>query len=784
MMKWIYKLSTAVVGLALLAAPLGVVRAEPIGTYEDNASFGSHTSISFRGENYMRQNTNPDSPVGIYIRHNATYRDNNGNQLELDPSNNCQPEDDKYGGSKRIVDIKKSGDVFKGNVKLYSYDYYSSKKCKFEKDIATNVTIEDPKKLYKNYDPNTDPNRDGYDEEQIELDQECAIQSGALAWLICPALDTINGAIEYVLNKIVVPLLEFQPLDEGQDGIKAVWTVFRDLANIAFIFIFFAIVFAHLTSWNIDAYTIKKMLPRLVAASILVQFSYLISGLIIDLGNVLGYGISGLIHEAVKGIPNVTTAAEPSGMAQNAGKLVLGVLGVAAVGFVGIGMALLFALGAVVSFAGMVLALVFRHLFLVMMIILSPLAMAAMVLPNTEKFFKFWRENFIRMVLMFPLMTLVFSLGAILGVGANGAANNGGAKPIEQFLASAFPLIAFMLIPFTFRMAGSVVNKWTGLAIGKAGNFGKNLRKGKTAQAIKESKQERALTDFGGKTNKAAKAFYGFKAGGSPMTATGKRKLSGRYDKLMKEQGSDVAAQVNRSNLDFTKKKAAYFEIAQGKNNAATGVDGSNPMAQSQAIKALGQMGGWEELRALKVMKDSKQIQQSVWDDGMRENIGDAIKKAPDLAIPNSFRSANGAKMVEYHGSTGGAAIEAAASDEESRRSLFLAFKNVAESPSLKGRLDSEFAAHMLRKADTFKSESVEVERIRLNSKGQQERYKEVVSGDQFLRENLVQTAAPDPEKPNSVGSAQVGKSPSVPPSKRPSTGESGMPPTGPAGSH
>ena len=44
-----------------------------------------------------------------------------------------------------------------------------------------------------------------------------------------------------------------------------------------------------------DAYHIKKIWPKLIMATILVQFSFLLSGLLVDIGNILGAGIGDLL---------------------------------------------------------------------------------------------------------------------------------------------------------------------------------------------------------------------------------------------------------------------------------------------------------------------------------------------------------------------------------------------------------------------------------------------------------------------------------------------------------
>ena len=54
---------------------------------------------------------------------------------------------------------------------------------------------------------------------------------------------------------------------------------------------FLAIIISQLTGFGISNYGIKKMLPRLIIAAILVNLSIYICQIAVDLSNILGYGL-------------------------------------------------------------------------------------------------------------------------------------------------------------------------------------------------------------------------------------------------------------------------------------------------------------------------------------------------------------------------------------------------------------------------------------------------------------------------------------------------------------
>ena len=54
------------------------------------------------------------------------------------------------------------------------------------------------------------------------------------------------------------------------------WNTFRDIANVIFVILLMVVIFSQLTGVGIDNYGIKKILPKLIIAAILINLSYLI----------------------------------------------------------------------------------------------------------------------------------------------------------------------------------------------------------------------------------------------------------------------------------------------------------------------------------------------------------------------------------------------------------------------------------------------------------------------------------------------------------------------------
>jgi len=201
----------------------------------------------------------------------------------------------------------------------------------------------------------------------------------------------------------------------------------RNFANVGFVVGFLIIIFSQVTSLGVTNYGVKKTLPRLVIAAILVNLSYWISAIAVDVSNIAGAGI----YDIMAGVKNNMNI----GISANWGNIIAGLLGgggiavaggavvVAAAGAVvaaGGGTAILFLalpllLSAVLAVVVAALILVARQALVVILIILSPLAFVALLLPNTEKLFDKWRSAIVSILVMYPIISIIFGGAQIAG---------------------------------------------------------------------------------------------------------------------------------------------------------------------------------------------------------------------------------------------------------------------------------------------------------------------------------------------------------------------------------
>ena len=295
----------------------------------------------------------------------------------------------------------------------------------------------------------------------------CDVQG--IGWIICPVSNWLADGIDFMYSALQ-EFLKTKPLEttNQNSGIYLAWVIMRNISNVAFIVAFLVIIYSQLTSVGISNYGVKKMLPRLVIAAVLVNLSFTFCAVLLDLSNVTGYAF----QDAFMGIKNtISTVGENTGVGWTWSELIVmilsnGALAGGVVATVAMGAELLpLALSALVGI-GLVLLLVLlimaaRQALIVILIIISPLAFVCYLLPGTEKWFKKWRDLFFTMLVFFPAFAVVFGGAQLAGIiiiqNATGA--NGG---IMQILGMVVQVIPLALTPIILKLSGGVLGKFAG----------------------------------------------------------------------------------------------------------------------------------------------------------------------------------------------------------------------------------------------------------------------------------------------------------------------------------
>lgn len=427
----------------------------------------------------------------------------------------------------------------------------------------------------------------GDDGNQSENEEESSCEGEGLAgFLACDVIITITEWVESLLTTIVEflfkpDLLEIANTDQAE---YQVWSNVRDIANALLGVAFMIIIFSLAFSINVDAYTIKRLLPKLLTTTIAIQASFVISALMVDVSIVLGEGLEGLTNQVLG--ETLNSVNENWGVEENIGGAVtsVGLGAVAAVGMwkVFAGFAFIApVLGSVVLLAllvvfGVFLIVALRELFIFLFVVLSPIFFLANLLPATEKFFKFWWSNFTRLLLMYPFMILMVQLGNIAALTRlidssppDDTADSLTAL-LDPFMAILLQLAGLIGIFFAFKIGGSVMSMafqgasrltrtGAGKSGGKGGAQGQGLL-GKIRHGISQREGERAAGYGGNKASRilaSPKAAWGRnqKLPGGDKTAAQKafefNQSAGEAGKTIEGMGLDPDALEKGSQLNL-----------------------------------------------------------------------------------------------------------------------------------------------------------------------------------------------------------------------------------------
>lgn len=297
--------------------------------------------------------------------------------------------------------------------------------------------------------------------------QSCNIDM--VGWLVCPVMrfmaQIVDQAYVAISTMLTTPAINTST-EDGNPMFKA-WSYMRNFANIAFVIAFLIIIFSQLTSVGLNNYGIKKMLPRLIVAAILVNVSYWICVIAVDISNILGVSLKTLMDTGSTSL-YIDGGAANSGGGGGWDVLTVGLLGtVGAATVLYLGLSILFPMliAALFAIVTVVIVLTMRQALIIILVVISPLAFVAYLLPNTEKWFNKWRELFQVLLLMFPIIAVIFGGSALAStIIANVASSTPPPNNmILQVMAAGITIIPLFIVPIVMKTAGGLLNRFGGM---------------------------------------------------------------------------------------------------------------------------------------------------------------------------------------------------------------------------------------------------------------------------------------------------------------------------------
>lgn len=304
----------------------------------------------------------------------------------------------------------------------------------------------------------------------------CYDSASALGWILCPIIKATANAVDGLYESIIEPFLSInaETFNTGS-GVYQAWQLFQSFANIVFVILFLITIFSQLTGFGIDNLGIKRLLPKLIIAAILVNLSYIICQALVDLSNIIGYGANHLFDNiTINGENGVSTGQ--SAITSLISLLGLGggaTIAVATAPIWGPSMIIPILLTLVSLLIGLVFAFVLlgaRQAGVIILVFLAPIAFVLYMLPNTKPIFDKWKKAFTGLLLLYPICGLL--------MGGSKFAGNVLISTSKSFwvaaIGSLLSVIVFFFIPSLVRNSMTAV----GNVGARISNLGQNLSRG------------------------------------------------------------------------------------------------------------------------------------------------------------------------------------------------------------------------------------------------------------------------------------------------------------------
>ncbi|MCL2869767.1 type IV secretion system protein, partial [Candidatus Saccharibacteria bacterium] len=284
---------------------------------------------------------------------------------------------------------------------------------------------------------------------------DCKANAGTMGWLTCSIMEAVADGIQLMWNWVGGAMVIPSGFFSGSTGLTSgaayeVWSNFRNVANILFVILFLVVIFSQLTGIGIKNYGIKKILPKLIITALLVNLSYFLCVIAVDLSNIIGASLNDFLGSLGPG-------ATASGAGALGAVLGTGATGVSivssAIGMVGIAnpgviLTILIVFVVVLIFMFILFTiLAIRKIAVLILLVISPIAFLLYLLPGTNGMFKKWWKMFYTLLILYPVCGLVMGMGKFAGdlIIATSKGIPGGW--FIQLLAGFMPFLPVIIIP-------------------------------------------------------------------------------------------------------------------------------------------------------------------------------------------------------------------------------------------------------------------------------------------------------------------------------------------------
>ena len=292
----------------------------------------------------------------------------------------------------------------------------------------------------------------------------CAIEW--VGWIMCPVIRGATGMVVSTYSLMQQHFLNIKADEIFQQDKPAfkTWSSFRDIANVFFVIILSIIIFSQVSGVGISNYGIKKMLPKIIVFAILVNISWYISVIMIDISNILGHSLFEWLSGDGTWQFSSDSQSEDSPVEQilsggnTAAAIGVGTAAAISGAFAAGSSILLFIFSAALALIMMVFILLIRQAAVIVLVVVSPVAFVAGILPNTEGFFKKWMKFLKNMLMIYPICSLIVG-GSIF---VSNLLYNNESSPLLKVAYGLLPILSLFTIVAIIKSVLSIIDGLTG----------------------------------------------------------------------------------------------------------------------------------------------------------------------------------------------------------------------------------------------------------------------------------------------------------------------------------
>ena len=248
---------------------------------------------------------------------------------------------------------------------------------------------------------------------------------GGLGWLLCGgsdflmrSYDSAYGELEKWMTikpSILNPsLAKTSEVDEQgnnvetdavvftENPVQLIWQTMMGIANILVVLAVLIVILSQVTGYGLSNYSIKKMLPKIAVAVILINLSFFALQLLVAISNLVGKGVYELVVSAAK-VESINTVSvvDLHRLSTDSTNLLT---------------VITFILGVLFWLVTMVLQLLIlsgRDAILIIVAVTAPIIAIAYFLPNTKKITSMWGKGLMFALALYPMTALIYAMGRL-----------------------------------------------------------------------------------------------------------------------------------------------------------------------------------------------------------------------------------------------------------------------------------------------------------------------------------------------------------------------------------